>query len=320
MNENKPEISIIVPVYNVRPYIRACLDSILHQNYHNFELIIVDDGSTDGSIEEIEDLLADPRIILIKKTNGGLSSARNAGLCRIRGNYVCFIDSDDIVAPDFVRVLYTTICQSKADVVVCNFESFSHDKAPHINDLSPQTHSYKCPGDFWHSFTHDSLYCVAAWNKIYKKNLFADYRFPEGVVGEDLYCACSLLSGHTKITSVDARLYYYRVRRDSISNTHHGKDWLDIINGYILAATVFKNDFRSSDYKSVFSNTIEYYLSFTKRSCHTKKADAFWKKQCRSAIRKGAWSLKPIGLKIQIKVLFLTPYSWFWASRMRTKY
>lgn len=116
-------ISVIVPVYNVEKYIVKCLESIVNQSYKDFELLLVNDGSTDNSIELINDYLKDYNINwkLINKDNGGQSSARNLGLKESKGDYVLFMDSDDVVSTDFLDILYSLIIDNNADFSFCNF-------------------------------------------------------------------------------------------------------------------------------------------------------------------------------------------------------
>ena len=119
-------VSIIVPVYKVEPYIKECLDSILEQTYKDFELILVDDGSPDQCPAICDAYaLADDRIRVIHKENGGLSDARNAGIDAAQGEFLTFIDSDDMVAPEFLESLYALLVQYRADIAVCGILYFN---------------------------------------------------------------------------------------------------------------------------------------------------------------------------------------------------
>ena len=115
-------VSIIVPVYNVAPYLREALDSIVNQTYKDLEILIIDDGSTDGSSAICEEYASkDPRIRLIHQSNKGLSGARNTGLEHATGDYVAFIDSDDSVSPVFIESLVNAMTSSSASIAVCKF-------------------------------------------------------------------------------------------------------------------------------------------------------------------------------------------------------
>ena len=118
-------VSVIVPVYNVSPYLREALDSVINQTYKELEIIIVDDGSTDGSASIYEEYAAsDPRIKLIHQANKGLSGARNTGLEHATGEFVSFIDSDDSISPMFIESLVNAMVSTSADVSICRFSAF----------------------------------------------------------------------------------------------------------------------------------------------------------------------------------------------------
>ena len=114
-------VSVIVPVYNVLPYLRESLDSVINQTYKDLEIIIVDDGSTDGSDAVCEEYAKDSRVKVIHQKNHGLSAARNVGLDIARGDYIAFLDSDDVYLPDMIQTMVEGIQKSQADVVVCGF-------------------------------------------------------------------------------------------------------------------------------------------------------------------------------------------------------
>ncbi|HNQ06290.1 MAG TPA: glycosyltransferase, partial [Tetrasphaera sp.] len=124
----RPRVSVIVPVYNVRNFVVECLASITSQTHRNLQIIVVDDGSTDGSGETCDQLGAsDPRIEVIHQANAGLSGARNTGLDRATGGYVTLVDGDDLVAPDFVATLLADCLAHDADLAVTGFVPFDHE-------------------------------------------------------------------------------------------------------------------------------------------------------------------------------------------------
>ena len=119
-------ISVIVPIYNVDKYLDACIESAVSQSYRNIEIILVDDGSTDRC-PEICDAWAekDSRIRVIHKENGGLSDARNKGMASSTGAFISFVDSDDILEPEYIEYLYRAICETGADLSECRYEKFT---------------------------------------------------------------------------------------------------------------------------------------------------------------------------------------------------
>lgn len=129
--ENRELISVVVPVYNVKPYLSECVYSILNQKYSNLELILVDDGSTDGSGTMCDELSeTDKRIKVLHIENGGPSAARNAGVKAAKGDYISFVDSDDIVSEDYLKILYENAVAFDADVSMCRYVTFKNGEAP----------------------------------------------------------------------------------------------------------------------------------------------------------------------------------------------
>lgn len=213
------EISIIVPVYNVEQYLENCIESILNQTFKDFELILVDDGSTDNS-GKICDIYEkkDSRIKVIHKNNGGLSSARNTGLDIACGKYIGFVDSDDSIHPKMYEVLYNLIEKYKSDISCCNYK--------YTYDISNQNHEELNLNEVIEMSNIEAiekLYdkdlgvrLVVAWNKLYHKRLFDNIRYKVGRLHEDEFMAHRILYNSKKITYVDNELYYYLQREGSI--------------------------------------------------------------------------------------------------------
>lgn len=148
MGQETEKISIIVPVYNVEPYLRQCLDSVVNQTYRNLEIILVDDGSPDNCGTICDEYAAkDKRIHVVHKENGGISSARNAGLAICKGDYISFIDSDDFVSPYFIEVLYHGIELYNSDISSLRYSEFfidNQEKEIHFAETSDDCKMSKC--------------------------------------------------------------------------------------------------------------------------------------------------------------------------------
>lgn len=231
-----PAISVIVPVYNVERYLPACLDSLLVQTHSDFEIILVNDGSNDGSSEIIEDYVAEnpERIRSFAKPNGGLADARNYGIDRANGHYLAFVDGDDMVTPDMLARTYERALSCEADLVVCGIENFSDGESGGTYYPEPDMTV------FGHSLAQDPrlLYRVdaSACNKLYASDLFvrSGVRFPVGLRFEDLPTVYRLLPFANVVEKVDAPLYRYRRdRSDSISGGYDAR-YLDLIQGLRL--------------------------------------------------------------------------------------
>ena len=207
-------ISIIVPVYAVEAYLSECIDSLLNQTYKNLEIILVDDESPDqcGSICD-KYAKQDSRIKVIHKSNGGAASARNAGIDAATGNYICFVDSDDIVSPKYVQNLYMAIQQHDADIAVCSFAQFTKNKIHFFVELEPVGCYSRC--EYLLQFLkHWS--CSLLWNKIYRKEVIGSIRMEEGHRIDDEFFTYQIVLNARKIVVCDELLYQYRLRASSV--------------------------------------------------------------------------------------------------------
>lgn len=210
------EISVIIPVYNVRPWLCECLDSILAQTFSDIEIIVVDDGSDDGS-GEICDAYAvkDRRITVIHRENGGLSAARNTGIKAASGRYLMFLDSDDYVDPRFCEIPYRLAEEHHADIVSFRFYRFK-DGEPDSLKADPLPEEEKLVS-FHEAMTEYYRYItVGTWSKLYASHLFQEISFPEGRYFEDIDTTWRLFHKANVIYVSRSLLYYYRSRRGSI--------------------------------------------------------------------------------------------------------
>ncbi len=188
-----PEISVIVPVYKVEPFLPSCLDSILGQTFTDFELILVDDGSPDGCPAMCDDYVRkDARVRVIHQENGGLSAARNRGIDAAIGKYLCFVDSDDLVAPDYLSYLYSLLQQHDADFSVCGTKRFS--TVEELADWQEET----ATADFLSAtaFFHLQLTPkteMGVWNKLFRRELFDNIRFEDGRIHEDILFSVAIV-------------------------------------------------------------------------------------------------------------------------------
>ncbi len=204
-------ISVIVPVYNVQSYLRECIESILDQTIDSFELILVDDGSTDESgriCDEYEE--KDKRVRAIHKLNGGLSSARNAGLDAAKGDYICFIDSDDRVTKEYLEKLYGAVTGENADVAICDIEASRLTNTFMQNGGFARMDQSDAKRWLYDMRSREYVLMVIACNKLYSKELFCGIRYPVGRIHEDEFVIGQIIDRiHTAIF-VDERLYLYR--------------------------------------------------------------------------------------------------------------
>jgi len=220
------KITVIIPVYNVENYLNKCLDSVLKQTYKNLEIIVVNDGSTDNSGTICQEYAQkDNRIVYIEKENGGLSDARNAGLDRMTGSYVTFVDSDDWIEQDYLETLYKKIVEYQADIAVGNYYSFNESEGMfyfHILGDSYYEKVYDNVSIFenlYESQEMKSFALISAWGKLYNAGLFEQLRFDIGKLGEDGYLNQKIYLLAEKIVYIHKGIYSYRIRNNSLSRT-----------------------------------------------------------------------------------------------------
>lgn len=232
MGENlvkeEPELSIIVPVYNVEKYLPKCIESILNQTIKNFELLLINDGSTDGSGEICERYAqSDYRIKVIHQNNGGLSNARNKGISRARGKWIGFIDSDDYIHREMYQILYDMVTREKAEIGVCELE-----KIYETNKVKKDyKHTYKITKmqkeEVLLKINREPFLWDVACNKLYAKRLFEEIKYPEGMIFEDMDISHRLFYSAEGISYTDKVLYYYVQREGSILNASFNIKRLD---------------------------------------------------------------------------------------------
>lgn len=219
-------IQVIVPIYNVKDYVKPCLDSILRQTYSNLEIILVNDGSTDD-VEQILDEYAskDSRVKIINQENLGLQAARNTGLDSCTGEYISFIDSDDVISNDFYTVMHRMINQTNSDISICGFKFlYTNENGP--DDISNLSDAEQLKfkdrlvdnGDeYLESDIYNNFGYVMVMPKLYKREVWKDLRFPLGKYHEDEWVIARVMHSH-RIVELSDKLYYYRQRKGQITS------------------------------------------------------------------------------------------------------
>lgn len=226
-----PLISVIVPVYKVEPYLRRCVDSILAQTLSDIEIILVDDGSPDGCPAICDSYaLLDSRVKAIHKENGGLGSARNAGLDIASGRFIGFVDSDDYVSPGMFDTLYNALIKENADVCICSMEKVNEDCAPAGKRSYFGYAVITGTAALDLLYTNDYIYFTVACNKLFRRELFGTLRFPEGKLYEDGYAAFRYYFESRTVVCLPDCLYFYLTRADSITTSEISVKNLDGID------------------------------------------------------------------------------------------
>lgn len=226
-----PLISVIVPVYNTAPFLRECVDSLLHQTFSDFELLLVDDGSTDDSPAICDDYAArDNRIRVIHQENRGLSGARNAGIDAAKGTYLSFVDSDDAVAPRYLEALWDAA--RSAQIAVGQFVKFSGRLPEACEGGSVEQISGKEAIHWVNRCSDDRIPMVVAWGKLYERSLFASLRYQTGKWHEDEFLIHRLYGAAAQVAVTAETLYYYRQHGESFmagENMYRQEKHLDFL-------------------------------------------------------------------------------------------
>lgn len=222
------KISIIVPVYNVEKYLRKCIDSIINQSFRDIEIILVNDGSTDNSgtiCDEYKKI--DHRISVIHKKNGGLSSARNEGLKVSQGEYIGFIDSDDWIESDYYELLFNGIINNKADISVVQLTKVKdYDKIEFTTEAHKNWTVLDTSEAMKMLFSSNKI-GYSAVNKLYKRELFSNTYYPEGMLMEDKATTYKLIHMSNLVAVNLSRKYHYYLRNNSIIRSAFNKKKFD---------------------------------------------------------------------------------------------
>lgn len=236
-------ITVVVPVYNIEQYIDRCVQSIVEQTYSSLEIILVDDGSTDKS-NILCDKWAqkDKRIRVLHKKNGGLSSARNAGIDVAHGSYITFVDGDDYIEPNMYETMLSELKKHKADIVCAG--RFTHIGEKQIKEeYTIETASEYSNAKAVEKVLYNSEIDVAAWDKLYKIEIFDNLRYPIGIINEDAAIIFQVLYRANKIVHCGKPLYHYVYRTNSISKAKYTSKKYDVYKNCVSISNFIRENF-----------------------------------------------------------------------------
>ena len=247
-----PKVSVIVPVYNVEEYIQRCLESLVDQTLKDIEIIIVNDGSEDNSIEIVNNFIKKypEKIVYLEKENGGLSDARNYGIPYAKGEYIAFLDSDDYVEKNMYEKMYDIAKKENSDMVECDFYwEYPNKKKKDVGVIYNNQHEMM------------ENIRVVAWNKLIKREIIeiSKVQFPKGYRYEDVEFTYKLIPYLNKVSFVKEPMIHYIQRPDSISNSQNEKtkDIFDILD-HVIEFYKEKNIY--DQYKEELEYTYTRYL------------------------------------------------------------
>lgn len=246
-------VSVIIPIYNVEKYLDECISSTVSQTYRELEIILIDDGSTDSSGKLCDEwALRDDRIRVVHKEHGGPSDARNVGLDLSGGDYIFFVDSDDIVADTAIERMLTEAERTGADICSCGIESRYDDG---------RCEKYRIPpldGDselFLRNLYRDTRVPVSVWNKLYRREIWEEIRFPVGKICEDAFTTCRLLDRAEHLVQILDALYYYRIRSGSIMTSAFRAERMDEEKAWR-----YNYEFIRERYPKLYRTAFDFYL------------------------------------------------------------
>lgn len=308
---NETLISVIVPVYKVEQYLEKCVNSIIAQTYSNLEIILVDDGSPDKCGYICDSFLKkDSRIKVIHKSNGGLSSARNAGIDIASGEYIGFVDSDDYIEPFMYEKLLDLIKHDKSKLAVCSVNYVYEDGKKINKTCSKKNILFNFHNAIIEMNIH-RLFDMGAWSKLYHKSLFDNLRFPVGKLSEDFYIMFKLFDRAQSISYLAIPCYNYLQRSNSITrSTKINHDHEYAAEEQMLYLDKKYPDLKIVSHTSYASAALTVYDSYIKNcvACSKKQLYHF-----RNIIRQNFCYIKqanylPKSKKIQFTLFILSPY------------
>ena len=269
---NDPKVTVIVPVYNVEPFLEECVQSILAQSYENIEIVLVDDGSTDNSGKMCDGFrLKDDRIVVIHKENGGLSSARNAGIEAAAGDYYLFVDSDDVISPAMIDTMVSKAIEYDTDIVS---SLITEDMALLETGDREKVKTFTVPEGLKSIFS-DGLVVTSSSGKMYAASLWDDIRFPTDRIFEDFATIYKvIMASKGMIVSFEDYNYYYRPNPNSITKASFSHKRMQF---YDVASSVMSD--MQNEYsglvpvirKRVTRQSISYYRDMSKSGYDDKE-------------------------------------------------
>lgn len=310
-------ISIVVPVYNVEEYLNQCIDSILVQTYQKLEIILVDDGSTDGSGMVCDKYAAkDSRIKVIHQKNRGLSGARTAGQEIAHGTYITFIDSDDWVCPDMIETLYNAIREYGGDISCTGFFAAYEDgtcvQYSKVKTVETMDHvqALEC-------YLFDEYINVCVWGKLWLTALWDGIRCPEGKLFEDQYTTYRLLERAEKVVLVPGEKYYYRKRAGSIGHTAFNERTYDLYYGIQEQYTYITQKYPQIA-ETIALGRIKWEIVFFNMMLMSQKSDRDKLRSSRQFARAHTWGILKSGYVDRVRKVQMLLFGYFFWGYKRT--
>lgn len=263
----KIELSVITPVYNTGKYLTQCIESILNQSFKNFELICVNDASTDNSEKILKKYMKkDPRIKLISnEKNQGQSACRNKGLLAAKGDFIGFVDSDDYISPDMFEKMLKNIKEQKTDIVMCKAQIFNNETQKIEKDSYFDLKCFKDKNFFYEPFKHTDTVNfwndinVVVWNKFFRKDFLIknNIKFREGYIFEDLPFFFETFTKAKSVSAIDEYFYFYRTNRNNATMAKNTVKRLDRIDMVYQSYLILE---KQSYFKEIKTEVVDFLI------------------------------------------------------------
>lgn len=300
------KISVIVPVYNTSKYLERCINSIINQSLKEIEIIIINDGSTDNSLDIVETFASlDKRIIIIDKKNGGLSSARNAGIEISKGEYIINIDSDDWIEQNYFYDMHQIAKKENLDIVVSDFyKDYDNGNIEYKEDLKIKNNQVINNVVYIEKFVNDEI-LPAVWNKMFKLDLYKKNKILHPIninLGEDLATTIKLAYYAKRISKINKAYIHYIQNQESLTKSNPTKKIYELIEAFKILDKFFNNKIDFTLKKILELGGLLYNINYDINDKFYENAIEYYIEQCKKEVK-----INNVKLKVCIKILRIIP-------------
>lgn len=315
-NTSQYAISVIIPIYNVEKYLPRCLDSVLAQSFKDLQIICVNDGSKDDSLNILNDYAQkDDRILIISQENKGLSGARNTGLDAAKGKYIFFLDADDYLHPQALETFYNIALKTDSPIVISNtFARHGKDKISMAKfDINNINYSI-CSNPLIDLYAHRFVSAIV-WNKLYKKEVIQNFRFIEGIYYEDWPFTACLFSQLDNFAICKEKLYIYNTVSSSIVRSEFSvKKIKDYITGIRYVYNYFISKKRIKDWETIKNKRVSQSLKMLiskiyKSKKNRKELSDYFFEEYNKLLSEKIISFSNLSLKSKFRFIYLKYFS-----------
>lgn len=301
------KFSIIIPVYNVEKYLKKCIESVLNQTYQNFEIIVINDGSTDNSELVLNEYIGNNKIKIIKQTNHGLSYTRNIGVKHAKGDYILFLDSDDYYEKDLLKTLNDNI-KDNIEIIRFQIEEIRDNKITEYKEQPFETTTGIKAFAQIRKYHYIELACCYCYNlNFWKKN---NFKYKENCISEDFGLTPLVIFKAIKIKSIDYIGYNYVQRENSIINNNDYNKKIKRMNDLLLQADILKKEIKNKEgnyyFLSFINDSLIYNITTLNKKDYKKYKKILKQRKCFDYIENNT-----LKRKIKKAIIKVSPYLFY---------